>query len=35
MNRIVAFALRQRLLIVGVFVTMLLAGVIGFINLNI
>ena len=35
MNRIVAFALRQRLLIVGVFVTMLVAGVIGFMNLNI
>ena len=35
MNRIVAFALRQRLLIVGVFVAMLAAGVIGFANLNI
>ncbi|AXJ94807.1 MULTISPECIES: efflux RND transporter permease subunit [unclassified Sphingomonas] len=35
MNRIVSFALRQRLLIVGVFVAMLVAGVIGFANLNI
>ncbi|MCU6454581.1 CusA/CzcA family heavy metal efflux RND transporter [Sphingomonas sp. A2-49] len=35
MNRIVAFALRQRLLIVGVFAAMLVAGVIGFVNLNI
>lgn len=35
MNRIVSFALRQRLLIVGVFAAMLLAGVVGFINLNI
>ena len=35
MNRIVAFALRQRLLIVGVFVATLLAGIVGFINLNI
>lgn len=35
MNRIVEFALRQRLLIVGVFVAMLVAGGIGFWNLNI
>ena len=35
MNRIVSFALRQRLLIVGIFVAMLVAGVIGFANLNI
>lgn len=35
MNRIVAFALRQRLLIVGVFVAMLVAGGVGFYNLNI
>ncbi|MGY2734064.1 efflux RND transporter permease subunit [Sphingomonas sp. UYP23] len=35
MNRIVEFALRQRLLIVGVFVAMLVAGAVGFWNLNI
>lgn len=35
MNRIVEFALRQRLLIVGIFAAMLLAGGIGFWNLNI
>ncbi len=35
MNRIVDFALRQRLLIVGLFFAMIVAGVIGFINLNI
>ncbi len=35
MNRIVDFALRQRLLIVGLFFSMIVAGVIGFINLNI
>ena len=35
MNRIVEFALRQRLLIVGIFVAMLVAGGVGFYNLNI
>jgi cobalt-zinc-cadmium resistance protein CzcA len=35
MNRLVEFALRQRLLIVGVFVAMLVAGGVGFYNLNI
>ncbi|MDF0487623.1 CusA/CzcA family heavy metal efflux RND transporter [Sphingomonas sp. H39-1-10] len=35
MNRLVAIALRQRMLIVGIFCAMLLAGVIGFLNLNI
>ncbi|WP_176593720.1 CusA/CzcA family heavy metal efflux RND transporter [Sphingobium sp. EM0848] len=35
MNRIVGFALRQRPLIVALFATILIAGVIGFINLNI
>ncbi|EIZ80880.1 heavy metal efflux pump, CzcA family protein [Novosphingobium sp. Rr 2-17] len=35
MNRVVEFALRQRLLIVGVFVAMLVAGGVGFWNLNI
>ena len=35
MNRIVEFALRQRLLIVGIFVAMLVAGGVGFWNLNI
>ncbi|WCM28540.1 CusA/CzcA family heavy metal efflux RND transporter [Sphingomonas sp. QA11] len=35
MNRIVEFSLRQRLLIVGIFSAMLLAGVVGFWNLNI
>jgi cobalt-zinc-cadmium resistance protein CzcA len=34
-NRIVAFALRQRLLIVGIFIAMIVAGGIGFANLNI
>jgi cobalt-zinc-cadmium resistance protein CzcA len=34
-NRIVEFSLRQRLLIVGIFVAMLVAGAIGFYNLNI
>jgi cobalt-zinc-cadmium resistance protein CzcA len=35
MNRLVEFALRQRLLIVGIFTAMLVAGVVGFWNLNI
>ncbi len=35
MNRIVEFALRQRLLIVGIFVAMLVAGAVGFWKLNI
>ena len=35
MNRIVEFALRQRLLIVGIFAAMLVAGAVGFWNLNI
>ncbi|WP_404369731.1 efflux RND transporter permease subunit [Sphingomonas sp. MMS24-J45] len=35
MNRIVEFSLRQRLLIVGIFAAMLVAGAIGFWNLNI
>ncbi|WP_353204861.1 CusA/CzcA family heavy metal efflux RND transporter [Sphingomonas sp.] len=35
MNRIVAFSLRQRLLIVGIFAAMLVAGAVGFWNLNI
>ena len=35
MNRIVEFALRQRLLIVGIFFAMLVAGGVGFYNLNI
>ncbi len=35
MNRIVEFALRQRLLIVGIFVALLVAGGVGFYNLNI
>ncbi|WP_267389178.1 CusA/CzcA family heavy metal efflux RND transporter [Sphingomonas sp. GC_Shp_3] len=35
MNRIVAFSLRSRILIVGIFAAMLLAGGIGFYNLNI
>ena len=35
MNRIVEFALRQRLLIVGIFAAMLVAGGVGFYNLNI
>ncbi|MGU3391212.1 efflux RND transporter permease subunit [Sphingomonas sp. M1A8_2b] len=35
MNRIVEFALRQRLLIVGIFLAMLVAGGVGFYNLNI
>ncbi|WP_242153907.1 efflux RND transporter permease subunit [Sphingomonas sp. BAUL-RG-20F-R05-02] len=35
MNRIVAFSLRSRVLIVGIFAAMLLAGGIGFYNLNI
>ncbi len=35
MNRLVEFSLRQRLLIVGIFAAMLVAGAIGFWNLNI
>ncbi|WP_010184939.1 efflux RND transporter permease subunit [Sphingomonas sp. PAMC 26605] len=35
MNKIVEFSLRQRLLIVGIFAAMLVAGAIGFWNLNI
>eukprot|EP01037_Dinobryon_pediforme_P021956 gene21956-22962_t len=35
MNKIVEFSLRQRLLIVGVFAAMLVAGAVGFWNLNI
>ncbi|MEO9132329.1 MAG: efflux RND transporter permease subunit, partial [Sphingomonas sp.] len=35
MNRLVEFALRQRLLIVGIFAAMLVAGAVGFWNLNI
>ena len=35
MNRLVEFSLRQRLLIVGIFAAMLVAGAVGFWNLNI
>jgi cobalt-zinc-cadmium resistance protein CzcA len=35
MNRVVEFAMRQRLLIVGIFAAMLVAGAVGFWNLNI
>uniref|UniRef100_UPI0035CBC9B0 efflux RND transporter permease subunit n=1 Tax=uncultured Sphingomonas sp. TaxID=158754 RepID=UPI0035CBC9B0 len=35
MNRLVEFALRQRLLIVGIFAAMLVSGAVGFWNLNI
>ena len=35
MNRIVEFSLRQRLLIVGIFVAIIIAGIVGFWNLNI
>ncbi|TPG52946.1 efflux RND transporter permease subunit [Sphingomonas glacialis] len=35
MNKIVEFSLRQRLLIVGIFAAMLVAGAVGFWNLNI